>query len=310
MHLYNNMAINYAKLIPGVAPVTTGCAATAINCNAAANTDARRVLSLLNPTEGQYVGNMDTWDASGTQTYHAMLFQVQKRLSHNVSMNANWTWSHCIGSFSGYNSKTDQTVTSPFDPLFDRGNCDSDRRHIVNITAVAQTPRFNNNMLRMAATGWQIAGLYRFQSGMPIAIQDGTDRALSGTNHQRPNLLNPDRAYTGNDGPGAQYLNLAAFAPQALGTLGNLGWNSIVGPTYWGLDMALSREFRVKERHVLQLRADAFNITNSFVSNIASTATPTSAAVPAFANVTNNLFGLLNAAYPTRKMQFALKYTF
>ena len=30
--------------------------------NATANTDARRVLSLANANEGQYVGNMDQWD--------------------------------------------------------------------------------------------------------------------------------------------------------------------------------------------------------------------------------------------------------
>jgi len=58
------------------------------------------------------------------------------------------------------------------------------------------------------------------------------------------------------------------------------------------------------------VRADAFNLTNSFVSMIASTASPTSASVPAVANVASNLFGLINAAQPTRKMQFALKYTF
>jgi len=296
MHLYNNLAINPADpKVPGAS---------------SANTDARRLLSLLNPTEGQYVGNMDTWDPSGTQTYHGMLFSAQKRLSHNVSANANWTWSHCIGSFSGYNSKTDQTVTVPGNPLFDRGNCDSDRRHIFNLTAVAQMPRFSNKMLRVAATGWQLAGLYRFQSGMPLAIQDGTDRALTGTNHQRPNLVlaNP---YTGDTCPGCRYLNLAAFTPQPLGTVGNLGWNSIVGPTYWGLDMALSREFHVTEKQTVQLRADAFNISNSFIANPPSTASPLSGAVPAFENLNGpSQFGLINAAQPTRKMQFALKYTF
>ena len=124
-------------------------------------------------------------------------------------------------------------------------------------------------------------------------------------------MVNPANVYTGQSGPGARYLNLTAFALQPFGTVGNLGWNSIVGPTYWDIDLAVSREFRITERQSLQLRADAFNITNSFVSNPASTATPTSAAVPAFESLGSpNLFGVLNAAQPTRKMQFALKYTF
>jgi len=320
MHLYNNVAVNFAQLVNGPI-VTSGCASTAINCNATANTDARRLLSLLNPTEGQYVGNMDAWDASGTQTYHGLVMTAEKRLSHGVNMKANWTWSHCIGSFSGYNSKTDQTVTAPGNPLFDRGNCDADRRHLVNITAVAVSPRFSNRLMRTVVSDWQLAGIYRFSSGMPLAIQDGTDRELTGINHQRPNVVNPDAVYTGNSGPSARYLNPAAFQAQPLGTVGNLGWNSIVGPTYWDIDMALSRKFNITERQAIELRADAFNLTNSFVAlpptaggaNGAtnSTASPTSAAVPAFANLNGaNLFGVINSAWPTRKMQFALKYTF
>ena len=317
MHLYNNVAVNYAQHVNGP-NVASGCAATALTCNSTANTDARRLLSLLNFNEGLLVGNMDRWDASGNQNYNAMVFTAEKRLSHGVNMKANWTWSHCIGYFSGYNSKTDQTVTAPGNPLFDRGNCDSDRRNIFNLSAVAQTPRFSNNVLRMVGTGWQIAGIYKFSSGMPISIQDGSDQELTGINHQRPNVIVAD-PYSGQSGPGAEYFKTAAnsptaaFSKQPLGTVGNLGWNSIVGPTYWGIDMALSREFHLTERQSLQIRADAFNLTNSFVAlppTGNSTATPTSGAVPAFANVSSNLFGVINTAWPTRKMQFALKYTF
>lgn len=297
LHLYNNVAINWAD------PTVPGASTR--------NTDNRRLLSLLNPAEGQFVGNMDRWDPSGKQFYHGMLVSVQKRLSHNISMNANWTYSHCIGYFQGYNSKSEQTVTVPDNPLFDRGNCDADRRHIFNLTGVMQTPQFSNNVLRMAATGWQLAGIYKFQSGMPISIQDGQDRNLTGINHQRPNLVDPNNVYSNESCPNCRYLNSAAFAQPALGTIGNLGWNSLTAPTYWNIDIAVSRDFRLTERQTVQLRADAFNVTNSFVANVASTANPTSGTVPAFANLNGpNLFGLLNTAQPTRKLQFALKYSF
>src|SRR5207247_2140559 len=68
-------------------------------------------LSLVNPAEGQYVGNMDKWDPSGTQRYAGMTLNVERKASRGMSMNANWTWSHCTGYFQGYNTKTDQTVT-------------------------------------------------------------------------------------------------------------------------------------------------------------------------------------------------------
>jgi hypothetical protein len=72
------------------------------------------------------------WDPSVTQRYNALRLSAQKRLSHGVSANVNWTWSHCTGYMQGFNSKQDQTVTAPGNPLFDRGDCDRDRRHIVS----------------------------------------------------------------------------------------------------------------------------------------------------------------------------------
>ena len=60
--------------------------------------------------------------------YNGMLASVQKRLSRGVSMSANYTLSHCIGYYQGFNSKPEETATNPYNPLGDRGNCDSDRR--------------------------------------------------------------------------------------------------------------------------------------------------------------------------------------
>jgi len=308
-HLYINQAINYGQIVPGPA-VASGCAPTATNCNALANVQVRRVLSVLNPAAGQFVGNMDTWYPYGTQRYNALLSSIQKRFSHEVSMSANWTWSHCLGYYQGFNSKPEETATNPYNPLFDRGNCDSDRRHIVNLTAVAQAPNFSNHLAHAVVTGWQLAGIYRFISGQPLAVQDGTDQELSAINHQRPNLVDPGSVYTGHACGGCLYLNKSAFAAQPLGTVGNLGWNSVTGPAFWDVDLALSRRFRVHERHSLEVRADAFNIGNSFVPSLASTAAPTSPAVPAFTAWNSAQFGQLLTAFATRKIQFALKWAF
>ncbi len=318
-HLYINQAINYGQLVGSA--VTAGCAATAINCTAAANLQARRVLSLQNGVSnpaGVLVGNLDSWYPSGTQLYNGMLLSLQKRLSRGVSMSGNYTLSHCIGYYQGFNSKPEETATNPYNPLFDRGNCDSDRRHIINLTAVAQAPKFGNKAMSTVVSGWQLAGIYKYLSGAPFAVQDGTDQELSGINHQRPNLIDPANVYTGQSCGGCFYLTKAAFAPQPLGTVGNLGWNSVNTPAYWDFDLALSRDFRWKERASLQIRADAFNLANTMVPAFnpsspavqAATAQPTSPAVPAFAAWNNGQFGQILNAFPTRKIQFAMKITF
>lgn len=316
-HLYINQAINFGQIIQNAPIVTSGCAATAVNCNAAANLQARRVLSLINPAAGKFVGNMDQWYPYGTQIYNGLLTSLQKRLSRNTSMSANWTWSHCLGYFQGFNSKPDQTATNPFNPLGDRGNCDSDRRHILNVTAVARAPKFSNRVLGAVASGWQMSGIYKYISGAPFALQAGTDQQLSGIAHQRPNLIDPNNVYTGQACGGCFFINKAAFAPQPLGTVGNMGWNAVHGPAFWDVDLALSRQFKVRERHVFEVRADAFNIANTLVPAFsgnpplqANTAQPTSPAVPVFAALNNSQFGQILNAFPTRKIQFALKYTF
>jgi len=299
-HLYISVPINYAVPGPGAT---------------AANAQARRVLSTANPALGGFFGPVMEWNAGGNQHYNGLLLSVQRRLSNNISMSANWTLSHCIGQALGYNTKPEQTA---FDPIHYNhvGNCDSDRRHIFNLTVVGQTPRFSNRALKVVASDWKLSGIYKFQSGTPLAIQDGTDVALSTINHQMPDLVDPEHVYTGQSCGGCFYLNKSAFKAQAPGVFnGNLGWNSLVSPNYWSFDMGMSRVFRITERQGLELRADAFNLMNSFVSKMSDTAAfgtayanpPTG---PTFALINSAQFGQILGAQLTRKIQFALKYSF
>ena len=250
-----------------------------------------------------------------------MLLSAQKRLSRGFTVNVNWTWSHCISSAAPINSAAATTVTVADNLQFDRGNCPTDRRHIVNFTPVGQMPRFNHKTLRWIASYWQLAGVYRFQSGQPLNITAGADRQLSGINNQRPNVLT-DSPY-GDDGPGAQYLKPACaattvscgaqfgFQQQALGAVGNLGAYALRGPTFWSLDMALSRRFNLTERQGLEIRADAFNFTNSFVASVTAPLVGGGIAVPAsFTGVNSNTFGRILNAQPARQIQFAMKYSF
>src|SRR5204863_2334139 len=116
---------------------------------------------------------------------------------------------------------------------FDHGNCDSDRRQLFNMTAVAGTPQFSNAKLRAIGSGWRLSGIYRFATGQPLTILAGTDRALSGVTRQRPDQILASAYGDRSAGPSSAYLNPGAFLPQATGTLGNMGWNSLVAPRTW-----------------------------------------------------------------------------
>jgi hypothetical protein len=171
-----NVPLNYAALIPGASIVASGCAA-ALNCNFAANATVRRVLNRLNPAgAGPIVGGLATYfgpamqrNAGGNQHYNGLQFSLERRLSQGVSLGANWAWSHCLGQLLGYNTKADQTITDP-NNIKEVGNCDADRRHLVNIMAVAETPRFPNHSVNLVASGWKLSAIYKFTSGIPLMI--------------------------------------------------------------------------------------------------------------------------------------------
>jgi hypothetical protein len=228
-----------------------------------------------------------------------MMLSIQRRSGRSVNFSANYTWSHCLGNLGDalMNSPGAAGYLDPNNRAFDRGNCDSDRRQIFNATAVAATPQFSNNKLRMVGTGWRLGTILRASTGSWMTITTGLDRVLSGTSaNQRPNqiLASP----YGDRSSLTHYLNLSAFAQPDMGTLGNLRPRNIARPGTWGLDMALSRVFPVREKQNVEFRAEAFNVTNSLIR-----ANPT-------LSLNSNTFGQITSAGPARVMQFALKYAF
>jgi len=303
-HIWTAKPINPATYFPQATCTLNGVTHTP--CSSSSNIDARRRFTLERPQDGLYLGQMSAMDAGGTQTYHGMVLSVQRRAAQGVTVNANYTYSHCIGPYATLTAMgphVDDVYTNPDNREFDYGNCDTDRRHVLNLTGVADTPQFANPTVRKLATGWRFSGIYRWSSGSPLNVLNGSDRALSGA-HRPPNgtqranqlLQNPYGDRSGR--PYSNYLNPLAFALPPLGTLGNVGRNSIQGPASWAFDVALSRAFNVRENQKVEFRAEAFNLTNSFRPMAPAT------------NFSQNTFGQIRAAQDPRILQFALKYVF
>jgi hypothetical protein len=313
-HMWVSFQLNPAQIVPSSLPLGTCPVGVTAGCNSTSNTLQRRLAYLTNPQQGQYLGPVDQFESDGTVSYNGMILSMQKRLGHGVSVNANYTWSHClgdvgIGSLVGGTGGTYEDVTNR---RRDRGNCETgtlngtqalDRRHIVNATVVAETPKFNQPALRVAASNWRLSTSYRYLSSAFLTATTGIDYALVGGGGQRPNqilanpLLNPGSPCA-NTAPCVSWLNPSAFAQPAFGTFGNLGRANIPGPNWWEIDMALSRVFRIREGMSLEARGEAFNLTNSF-----------RALNPTVARNSPN-FGQILGAQDPRIMQVAMKFMF
>jgi hypothetical protein len=304
IHIWTGRGINPAILFPGTA-VNGVCTAQGYTlratgtCSTAANLQDRRKLSLENPAAGQYISNLDEFDDGGTQSYHGLLLTVQRRPLKGVSVSGNYTWSHCIGDhYETDGPAAGDGYTNVYNRDFDRGNCESDRRHIFNFTAVGETPAFTNSKLRMLASNWRLSGIYRFSSGRSWSILSGDDRALIGINSQRADQVLASPYDDESARPLTNFFNRSAFALPALGNLGNMGPSNVRGVSSWQFDMSLSRAFRFKEAQQLEFRAEAYNVTNSF-----RPVDPANA-------LNSNVFGQIRDSLAPRIMQFALKYLF
>ena len=277
-HLWRATELNYAVYSPGATTATT---------------NARRRLVLKNPATGAFYGTLAQLDDSGRSNYHGMLLSAQKRFSKGFSALTNYTLSKCM-SDPATTEITGPTIVNPANPDLDYWYCDSDRRHVLNISLVALTPSFANAATNAILGGWQIAPLLRWQSGSRFTVTTGVDNALSGMGGQRAVQV-MDNVF--GDGSVNNYLNRAAFTSPDPGTYSTLKPNAFVGPSQFQNDLAITRTFRLAGNQ-FQFRWEVFNVLNT----------------PSFNNPTNGLnstnFGQILSAGQPRIMQFALKFNF
>ncbi|NOT24697.1 MAG: TonB-dependent receptor, partial [Acidobacteria bacterium] len=296
--LWNEVALNPGVFL-GAGPCTLQGVSYGV-CTTNANLNQRRELSLAgeNPTAALRIGSLDLHTDVGVQDYRGLKLSVRRRTVSGVSVNGNYTWSRCFGDFTtGGFPQISSGYTNPQDPSFDRGYCDQDRRHLGVVTVGYQTPTFSSAALKTLASDWRVSGILSARSGVPLNVIAGGDRAFSGITAQRPQRVLDD-SYAA-DRTIAQYLNPAAFAQPALGTLGDFPRNGVRGPGYWDVNVALSRIVGLGSSRNLELRLEIFNLLNNF-----NWGNP-------IVNLTSGTFGRIQTqAGAPRIMQFGVKFGF
>src|SRR5205807_2655265 len=133
-----------------------------------------------NPDQGKYYSVVSSQYDGGTQSYNGLLLSVQRRFSKGYTVQANYTWSHCIGEPQIYElSNPSSTILDNL--RYERGNCNTlDQRHIFNLSAVGEIPRLSSRSLRILASGWKGSAIVSARSGFYSSVTTGIDNALSG----------------------------------------------------------------------------------------------------------------------------------
>jgi hypothetical protein len=269
-------------------------------CSTIANTNSRRVLTLLNPVAGAAISSMGTINDGATSSYHGMLLSLNRRLSRNFSLLFNYTLSHCINTADEFIEIGSPSVSyqNPYDLEGDRGNCGSDVRQIYNMSLVAGTPHWTGNIGKQVISDWHLALIVSGHSGSWFSPTTGSDTSLTGVDSDRPNVSGNANSFNRTL---TEWFNKSLYSKNLPGTYGNAGRNSLLGPGGYEPDLSIYRDFPYEMFHKTQLfeiRAEAFDVINH----------------PTFTNPTSTLssanFGRILSANNPRIMQFVAKYVF
>jgi hypothetical protein len=238
-------------------------------------------------------------DNVGNSKYSAVAAKLEKRLSHGLTFTFAYTLSKLIDDASSVFSQT--IFTGPV--LNTTGAADAFNRHLEKDLSSGDIPR-------VFASGWvydipkwkwisgvRIAGMVRIQAGDMVAVSQATNLNSSlGYAVQRPNrVANPNEFVNRSTG---EWFNVAAFTPTPQFFIGNSSRNPVRGPGQQETDLMIGKFFRIKEGLVLDLRAEAFNVTNTPPLNDPNGSFGSSA------------FGTITSAGNPRDFEFAAKLNF
>jgi hypothetical protein len=258
-----------------------------------ANTQARRGY--------QAFGTIEEESTLGYSQYHSFQLTINKRFSRGFTLLAAYTFSKDIG-LTAAQGEGSLGTRDPNNWNLDKGLMPTDRPNILAISSVWQAPSpSGNKVLKGILGGWELTGILTATSGAPLTVRAGVDRSLNGqgldTADQVGNWqINGSRARAAE---ALQWFNTAAFALPALGTVGTSGIDIVRGPAMSNLDLAVFKNFSVKERWKFQFRAEFFNALNHTVLGNPNT------------TLTNSTFGkILSTQTPPRIGELGLKFSF
>ena len=257
-----------------------------------------------------YVGynevNIREWASSSN--YHSLQVTVNRRFTRGVQMGGAWTWSKSMD----YNSSDLNSISSLVPVrIWNYGLSDFDRTHVAKFNYLwdVPPPRSTALPMRLAFQGWQVSGITSFVSGAPTAVGyslvNAVDITGSPSQGSRVNVVAPpvldksDRTFSRN-------FNTDAFRAPAVGTVGNSARYDMRGPGINNWDVAVFKNFTLREPLRMQFRWETYNTFN----HTQFSAFDTTARFDAQGRQVNARFGEFTTARLPRQMQFALRFFF
>ena len=278
------------------------------------------------------LGGISYLDSGGISNYNGLQTSFQRRFTKGLAFDANYTWAKALTDISSYSQQGDQgwSHADPFNiRQVEYGKADTNiqNRFALSLNYELQYGKEFTGAKKVLLSGWQGNIISVWQSGKVFSItESGTNadnpidcdytgvckargfsnRAVpqNGNTPDRPDTISDPRSIGNKNN--AHYFNTAAFAPQALGTIGNTQRNSLFGPHFRDVDLSVFKNFPIAEKATIQFRVESFNISNTpnfFIAN-------NNSSNQQFGNSNFGTITQTDPGYNPREYQFVLKVLF
>lgn len=229
------------------------------------------------PLANPNLGAAWAWFSLGSSSYNALQLDFHHRLTHGLLLRGVYTWSKALDDGDSLNATASGNapglISNPFDIRADWGPATYDVRNVATADTLYQLPlghgqRYLAHLRGFAnalASGWTATSIVTLQSGFPFTPELSYNPSNNGdaTNPVRP-FVNPvfhGRVITGRP---SQWFHPAAFLapPPGSGFYGNLGRDSLSGPSLATWDFSTLKDTALRGRLHLQFRVEIFNLLN------------------------------------------------
>jgi hypothetical protein len=276
--------------------------------------------SVISRSPYPFFGRIQLVDNGGRGNYNSLGVKLTKRYANGLSALVSYTYAKSIDETSGIRVNDGDTLfpQNSYCMRCERGLSSFDTRHRAVTSILYDLPvgkgkawDISNRFANAVIGGWQLGSIITMSTGFPLTVVSGRDQSNTGAGFDRPlynagtnpNLSNPDPT---------RWFNPEAYVLQPFGTFGNVGRNTLISPSIFGMDFSTLKNFNMPvEGHTLQFRFEAFNLPNH--PNWGNPDTNAGQIVRnAAGQITNaGSFGVLTGTRTNmRQLQFALKYIF
>jgi hypothetical protein len=266
----------------------------------------------------EYTAILRLWNPVGDTWYNSLQTKLTKRFSYGLDVNSSFTWAK-QENIGAEGEVSFSAITPPVNDVFNRNQqkylSGFDQPFLLVISGTYTTPKMGGNKLvSLAARDWQIGGLLRYGSGLPIM-------APVATNNLNAILFRGSGPGQGGGTPANRVpgvplftkdLNCHCFDPNTTFVLNPDAWTQ-PAPGQFGTsayyysdyryqrrpveNVALGRTFRFREKATFMIRAEFTNLFNrAQINNPTSTNASATRATNPFTGQNSAGFGYINTA--------------